>query len=590
MATVCEATAAAVQRMASMPALVTAEAAGAVQRALSILAACAAHPQRSPPELFAVYRAMQHLAGADRIHPADLWPMRPEWRDLPAESWVSARQPDAQTRVDIEAALLALMRHPGPQACAQMSDLCAALGAGQQGRLATLWRLACAVYDAQRAQLLKPDVYLKRIGPRLLAMARGADVMGESLDVLLRDLLYHCNQAASHEDASRDASPRLRSVIQVFGLPWEPSQVSAPVTPGGLAAPGAGAPLAQAVPGLPSAADLDLSDLSDWTEARAGDRPERASSRPLRPAPEAGAAPPRDPPAASPRSQAPSGSGAVAGVAGESDPTRDPMRPPDPIETQFSSLERACATIQDALASLRRHLGATDDTYEPGSDPMLADGARLALDAAAAGVATVARTTQVLRVATDTLRKVRFDAMTGRLHEYVGRIARERARPVRWALYGGSELVDRTLLDKLAEPVEQLLRLSIEHGIEPTLERQQAGKPAAGYVELRVSRQIDGLAIDVSDDGAPLDFSSLRAEARRLGLPTLGARPTSEQLETLLNSAALAEARFAQAANPTLHRAAAWARLRAQVRTLGGSLELPLETPGRIAVRVVLRD
>ncbi len=589
-ATVCEAAATAVQRMADMPALVTAEAASAVQRALSILLACAAEPQRPQSELFPVYRAMQHLAGADRIHPADLWSIRPAWRDLAAEPWVSARQPDAQTRVDIEAALLALMRQPGPEACAQMSDLCAALGAGQQGRLATLWRVAAAVYDAQRAQLLRPDVYLKRIGPRLLAMARGTGVTSESLDLLLRDLLYHCSQAADHDSAHSDASTRLRQVIETFGLPWQPAHAATAASPPGLAALWAGTPLAQAVPGLPSAADLDLSDLTDWTEARAGDTPEAATSRPRPLAPQAGAAPRRSPPAVPPQSQPPRARTSVAGIDGESDPSRGTVRPPDPIETQFSALERACAAIEDALASLRRHLGATDDTYEPGSDPMISDGARLALDAAAAGVATVARTAHALRLATDTLRKVRFDAITGRLHEYVSRVARDQARPVRWALYGGSEHLDRTLLDKLAEPVEQLLRLSIEHGIEPALERQQAAKPAAGYVELRVSRQVDGLAIDVSDDGAPLDFASLRAQAGRLGLPALGAPPTAEQLEALLTAPGLIAAQTAQAGNPTLRRAATWAQLLAALHALGGSLELPLEAPGRNTVRVVLRD
>lgn len=593
-ATVCEAAATAVQRMSDLPALATAEAMSAVQRALSILVACAAEPQQPHPELFPTYRAMQHLAGADRIHPADLWPLRPEWRDLPPESRVSARQPDAQTRVDIEAALLALMRHPGPQACARMSDLCAALGAGQQGRLATLWQLAAAVYDAQRAQLLKPDVYIKRIGPRLLTVARGTGITGESLDLLLRDLLYHCSQAVDHESAHSHAGARLRQVVEVFGLPWQTASAGARVGASAqaprLAAPWAGTALAKAVPGLPSAADLDLSDLTDWTETRAGDTPVAAISLPRRPAPPAAAAPPDDLPAANPGSPPPLAPDAVAGVDSEPDPRREPPRPPDPIESQFAALEHACAAIEDALASLRRHLGAADDTYEPGSDPMIADGARLALEAAAVGVATVARTAQALRLATDSLRKVRFDAMTGRLHEYVSRVAREHARPVRWALYGGSEHVDRTLLDKLAEPVEQLLRLSIEHGIEPALERQHAGKPAAGYVELRVSRQIEGLAIDVSDDGAPLDFAFLRAEARRLHLPELGAPPTAEQLEALLTAPGLVAAWPVQAGHPTLRRAATWARLYTAMRVLGGSLELPLESPGRSTVRMVLHD
>ena len=219
---------------------------------------------------------------------------------------------------------------------------------------------------------------------------------------------------------------------------------------------------------------------------------------------------------------------------------------------------------------------------------MLNDGVRLALDAAAAGIDSIVRTTQALRMATEALRKVRFDALTGRLHEFVGQVARESGRPVRWALFGGAEAVDRTQLGRLAVPVEQLLRLSVEHGIESAALRQQSGKQAAGYVELRVARQVDGLGVDVCDDGAALDADRLRAETERLRLAPLDTPPTPEQLATLLRAFAAAPPGPAATGDATLRRLAGWARVLPVVAGMGARLELPVDTSGRTTVRLVL--
>lgn len=572
-ATVCAAAAAATQRLAGEPVLVTAEAAAALQRALTGVLASAENPQATPQALFSVYRAVQHLAGAERIHPADLWDVQPDWRALPSEPFVTPRPCDALARADIEAALLALMRQPGPAACAQMSEVCAALGEGQGGRLSTLWKLAAAVYEAQRTQRLKADVYLKRLGPRLLGLARGVAESSQTLDLLLRDLLFHCAHA---EAAADDAdSPRLDAVRRVYGftaspLPAELAPLPAPPPLPPAAASSRVMPLAVAVPGLPAATDLDLSDLDGWTEPSADPTP-----------------PVQLPPAAAaPRAEgrAP----AIPAARAAATPSPRQSLAGDPVETHFAALERGCVATEEALAALRRHLGAAQDGFEPGSDPLIADGVRLALDAAAVGITTVTRTAQALRAATDALRKVRFDALTGRLHEHVGHVARESARPVRWALYGGHEAIDRMLLDRVIVPVEQLLRLSVEQGIEPVALRQQAGKPPAGYVEVRVSHQPEGLTIDVSDDGAPLEAEHLRSEARRLGLSDPGPQIEAQALSTLLAMPGFGQGDAADNASPTMRRAAVWARVHALVRALGGRLELPQDSAGRMTVRIAL--
>jgi len=175
--------------------------------------------QVSPLSMFPQYRAVQEAAGADRVHPADLWAVDWRWRDLPnAGHHAEPRQPDAATRLALEQQMLVLMRAPTTGAAARMSDICAGLGAGAtHGQIATLWKLAAAVFEAQAQGLLASDVFSKRVAARLLAQLRIIE-RGE-FDVserLAQDLLFFCAQAASPGDGRR--APRLAAVRQEYGL------------------------------------------------------------------------------------------------------------------------------------------------------------------------------------------------------------------------------------------------------------------------------------------------------------------------------------------------------------------------------------
>jgi len=185
----------------------------------------------SPLSMFPQYRAVQEAAGADRVHPSDLWACDWRWRDLPdAGLHAEARQPDEATRLALEQQMLVLMRAPTPGAAGRMSDICAGLGAGAtHGQIATLWKLAAAVFEAQAQGLLASDVFCKRVAARLLAQLRIIE-RGET-DVserLAQDLLFFCAQAASPGDGRR--APRLAAVRQVYGLAHhEPIDYSASV-------------------------------------------------------------------------------------------------------------------------------------------------------------------------------------------------------------------------------------------------------------------------------------------------------------------------------------------------------------------------
>jgi len=346
LALVVEGCAAAWQRMQTVPALQGSEANGALKRALQAVLDRAEDPLADPVlvavDLFPLYRAVQHLAGADRVHPADLWPSRQPWVNLSPDPFTAPRALDAATRETLEAALLALMRQPQAQDFQHMSQLCASLGEGAGAPQDTLWKLASAVYEAQADQLLAPDVYLKRLGPRLLALTRapaglaapvnasalhaplataetraetapagpGPLALSDTWRLLGHELLFFCHRAWSAACAvgAPPAGPRLQRFAQAHGLTLDSKESPAetaldeapdqggdervedrcaaaevalagvpetPVGPPDLA-PGADLPpeppapvaatasalqrsLVDAVPGLPSEADLDLS-------------------------------------------------------------------------------------------------------------------------------------------------------------------------------------------------------------------------------------------------------------------------------------------------------------------------------------------
>lgn len=229
-AEVLRASEAAVQRMINKPALMNTAAVEVIERAsfalLDFLSRQLARKPVSPVMLFPQYRAAQQLAGAERVHPADLWKLDWQWRELPEDPAARPQAADERTRSELESETLALMRDAHRKASQErMSELCAGLGAGQrrQGAMAlsTLWQLAAAVFQAQAAGLLQPDVYSKRIASRLLAQLRASSRgPAEASDRLAQDLLFFCSRAQA--PTPLQPAPRLAAVRQVWRLDEHP--------------------------------------------------------------------------------------------------------------------------------------------------------------------------------------------------------------------------------------------------------------------------------------------------------------------------------------------------------------------------------
>src|SRR5438045_4735486 len=128
-ATVLRACEAVVQRFIAKPHKLTSLMVDDLERAsfalLDYIARLLAGKQVSPLAMFPQYRAVQEAAGAERVHPADLWVMDWRWHDVPDVGGIAKRQPDAGTRTAVEQQLLVLMRGPSVPAAARLSELCA---------------------------------------------------------------------------------------------------------------------------------------------------------------------------------------------------------------------------------------------------------------------------------------------------------------------------------------------------------------------------------------------------------------------------------------------------------------------------------
>ena len=162
------------------------------------------------------------------------------------------------------------------------------------------------------------------------------------------------------------------------------------------------------------------------------------------------------------------------------------------------------------------------------------------------------------------MRTLPLDSIAGRFPRAVRDLAQSEGKEVELALEGTETQLDRTILDGISETISHLLSNAVVHGIEPAAQRQQAGKPTRGRVELRAEQRGGMVAIEVSDDGRGVPEEVLREASRRGSLVDV-----------------LAEAGFSTAERVTeaAGRGVGLDAVKTSVEALGGSLEV-VSRPG----------
>jgi two-component system chemotaxis sensor kinase CheA len=164
-----------------------------------------------------------------------------------------------------------------------------------------------------------------------------------------------------------------------------------------------------------------------------------------------------------------------------------------------------------------------------------------------------------------------------RVLETLPRMAREIAqragKRVEVELRGAEIELDRSILDRLGEPLVHLVRNAVDHGIELPAERSAAGKPDTGRVLVDARRTKDRIQIDVLDDGRGIDVDAVRAKALAAGLlhPDLADDLPAAAIVDLVFHPGLSTA---QEVSEVSGRGVGMDAVRATIESLGGAIEI----------------
>ena len=152
------------------------------------------------------------------------------------------------------------------------------------------------------------------------------------------------------------------------------------------------------------------------------------------------------------------------------------------------------------------------------------------IDDADAALLAQARLSRDVQQQLFSIRTVPFGSLSERLYRIVRQVAKDLDKRVNLEIRGTKVELDRSVLEKLVGPLEHLLRNALDHGIEARAERIKAGKPETGEIALNVRQQGNEIAIEISDDGAGLEFARIRDRARASGLISTEGEPTEARL------------------------------------------------------------
>jgi chemosensory pili system protein ChpA (sensor histidine kinase/response regulator) len=197
------------------------------------------------------------------------------------------------------------------------------------------------------------------------------------------------------------------------------------------------------------------------------------------------------------------------------------------------------------------------------------------LDDADAALLAQSRLSRDMQQQLFAIRTVPFSSLSERLYRIVRQVAKELGKRVNLEIVGAQTELDRSVLEKLAGPLEHLLRNALDHGIESRDARRAVGKSETGEITLSVRQSGNEIVIELVDDGAGIDLGRVREKALALGLVPGDATPTDRQLLDCIFRPGFSTATRVTAISG---RGVGMDVVRAELAALGGRVEVETES------------
>lgn len=140
------------------------------------------------------------------------------------------------------------------------------------------------------------------------------------------------------------------------------------------------------------------------------------------------------------------------------------------------------------------------------------------------------------------LRMIPIGDTFNRFRRVVRDISQELGKDIELIISGAETELDKTVVEKIGDPLMHLLRNAMDHGIESADARRAAGKSAKGHLSLNAYHDSGSIVIEIADDGAGLNRERILAKAQERGLVASGAVLTDQEIYNLIFEAGFSTA------------------------------------------------
>jgi two-component system chemotaxis sensor kinase CheA len=146
----------------------------------------------------------------------------------------------------------------------------------------------------------------------------------------------------------------------------------------------------------------------------------------------------------------------------------------------------------------------------------------------------ISRLVEEVRDSALRLRMVQIGEVFTRFQRVVRDVSKELGKEIELRIQGEDTELDKSVVDKIGDPLMHLVRNAMDHGIEASEQRLARGKPARGQVGLNAYHESGSIVIEISDDGGGLNRQKIRDKAVARGLIAANAEMSDNELCRLI--------------------------------------------------------
>jgi len=183
----------------------------------------------------------------------------------------------------------------------------------------------------------------------------------------------------------------------------------------------------------------------------------------------------------------------------------------------------------DSLINMVGELVIAESMVRQSVSGLLGNDLRLARN-----VAHLGKITRELQGLSMSMRMVPIQGVFQKMARLVRDLARKACKEIELVSSGGETELDRNVVEAIGDPLVHMIRNAVDHGIEPPEERQKAGKPRCGRIDLRAFHQGGSIVIQISDDGRGLNKRKILKKAVDAGLVREGQEPSEQEIFALI--------------------------------------------------------